>query len=701
MPPRKNKKKEIEVPPEPEPEPEPDPDAPFQRLIPGENQWDPPKLMIRPREQVQLSDKELGEEYTLVLNAQNPEAPHNIVRFSNKEKCFKHEAVVDQLMVHYSQEGHLLHTGSDEGRRQKEREDEEKTFNAKEAEKKKTAGAEAEDDPTATRNQFNFAERASQTLNRKLRERSTITEPPPSVEYAAQCTQWEMFDAYMEDIDRKKEQDAKGKKKDKDKEKPSKEKKGSDQNQEDEGKDSIVNSAAMAHASKILERMVNQNTFSDVTEDFKFWEDASDAFREEGTLLPLWKFTFDKAKKKHITCLRWNSEFNDLFAVGYGSYDFMKQSGGMLCLFSLKNPSWPEIHVTTPSGVMCMDWHPEHSSVLAVGLYDGTVAVYDVRDESMTPMYQSTVKTGKHTDPVWEVAWQPEDLAKNLNFYSISSDGRVTLWTLAKSNLEYSDLMKLKLEPSAMSKQASTDMDEEDSHLMGLAGGCCFDFSKLSQHLFLVGTEEGSIHKCSKAFTSDYLMTYSGHYMCIYTVRWNSFHKELFASCSADGTVKLWDNNTKSAVLSFDLNLQVGDLAWSPWSSTTFAACTADGKIHVFDLNENKKEAYCEQKVARRSKLTKVTFNPSAKTAVLLVGDDHGTIIALKPSPNLRWTAVTKAEAEEKAKAEAEAAASGPRRGAPKPKDDGESGEKKDPLVLEFEKMDKILDQAKKHQMIE
>ena len=45
-----------------------------------------------------------------------------------------------------------------------------------------------------------------------------------------------------------------------------------------------------AHAAKILERMVNLNTFEDIAQDFKFWEDASDQFREgEGTLLPLWK----------------------------------------------------------------------------------------------------------------------------------------------------------------------------------------------------------------------------------------------------------------------------------------------------------------------------------------------------------------------------------------------------------------------------
>ena len=199
--------------------------------------------------------------------------------------------------------------------------------------------------------------------------------------------------------------------------------------------------------------------------------------------------------------------------------------------------------------------------------------------------------------------------------------------------------------------------EEEDSALLGLAGGCCFDFSKLSEHLFLVGTEEGWIHKCSKAYNSEYLANYSGHYMAVYTVRWNPFHHKVFASCSADWTAKLWDHTTSTALLSFDLNVQVGDLAWSPWSSTTFAACTADGKVHVFDLNENKNEPYCEQKAVRKAKLTKVAFNGTSGTPIIAVGDDHGCVTTMKPSPNLRWTAVTKKAAEEKAKAEAEAAA--------------------------------------------
>lgn len=35
-----------------------------------------------------------------------------------------------------------------------------------------------------------------------------------------------------------------------------------------------------------------------------------------------------------------------------------------------------------------------------------------------------------------------------------------------------------------------------------------------------MGTEEGKIHKCSKAYSGQYLETYEGHNMAVYTLRW-------------------------------------------------------------------------------------------------------------------------------------------------------------------------------------
>ena len=183
---------------------------------------------------------------------------------------------------------------------------------------------------------------------------------------------------------------------------------------------------------------------------------------------------------------------------------------------------------------------------------------------------------------------------------------------------------------------SSPKEDPGEALLTGFANGSCFDFNNISEHLFVVGTEEGKIHKCSKAYSGQYLETYVGHHMAVYTVCWNPFHPRVFLSCSADWTVKMWDHNIQTAIMSFDLGNAVGDVAWSPYSSTVFAAVTSDGKVHVFDLAENKHEPLCEQKVVKRAKLTHVSFN--RKDPIIVVGDDRGGCNSLKLSPNLRST---------------------------------------------------------------
>ena len=56
----------------------------------------------------------------------------------------------------------------------------------------------------------------------------------------------------------------------------------------------------------VTERMVNQNTYDDIAQDFSYFEDASDEFRDqEGTLLPLWKFSYDKSKRLAVTSVCW------------------------------------------------------------------------------------------------------------------------------------------------------------------------------------------------------------------------------------------------------------------------------------------------------------------------------------------------------------------------------------------------------------
>lgn len=82
----------------------------------------------------------------------------------------------------------------------------------------------------------------------------------------------------------------------------------------------------------------------------------------------------------------------------------------MLLFYSLKNSAFPEYIYPTASGVQCLDIHPQRSYLVALGFYNGCVAVYSLKEKTQEPVYKSTAKTGKHTDPVWQVtAWSTAD----------------------------------------------------------------------------------------------------------------------------------------------------------------------------------------------------------------------------------------------------------------------------------------------------
>ncbi|KAK9529339.1 hypothetical protein VZT92_013441 [Zoarces viviparus] len=606
--------------------------------------WSHGKGLIKPPDQLELTETELNEEITRILTTNNPHAPQNIVHYSFKERAYKPTGVVDQMVVLFELEGSLVHQDSDEARRLRAKgdlpketatvatgtePDEEKpdtlgtlveVDEAGEEDRPDSAASKADMEPKAT-NQFKFSERASQTLNNPLRERSCQTEPPSRSIFAATANQWEIYDAYVEELQKqeknKEKQKAAASKKDTDK---SKKKPMLMETQNDD-------LTKVRKSAKILERMVHQNIFDDIAQDFKYFEDASDAFRgQEGTLLPLWKFQYDKAKGLSVTALCWSQKHQDLFAVGMGSYDFSKQGRGMLVHYTLKNTTFPEYIYPTDSGVLCLDIHEQHPLLVAVGFYDGCVAVYNLKKKGLEPVYKSTAKTGKHTDPVWQVRWQKDDMDNNRNFYSVSSDGRVVSWTLVKNELVFTDIIRL---------SGAVSEGPEGAQQPGIACGTAFDFHKQIDYLFLVGTEEGKIHKCSKTYSSQFLETYDAHSMSVEAIRWNHFHPKVFISCSSDWTVKIWDHTINTPMFTFDLKAAVGDVAWAPYSSTVFAAVTTDGKVHVFDLSVNKYEAICQQSVvAKKTKLTHIDFNPIHP--IVTVGDDRGSVSSFKLSPNLR-----------------------------------------------------------------
>ncbi|CCW62477.1 unnamed protein product [Phytomonas sp. EM1] len=586
-----------------------------------------------------------------ILKATDPNVRSTPVYFDYKKdaRMYKFYPSVGAVATHLSLDGLAIRKDSAEAIQQQE--DRERRLRETEEAAKAELNPDLIKDVVSTRilkNQFNYSDRGSQTMNNPIKNRSVITDPPPAILFGAMATAWAIYDAYEADRQQAEKASALQRKaasghrtgKDED---PTLSITGSaaGANVEDDTTSAsrssfnVMKSKAFAGALKIMERMVNQNDCFDIIDDFKFWEDQSDLYKEEGTLLPLWQFYTERSRKRAVTSIAQSNQYSDFFAVGYGSYDFQKPCKGGIHCFTLKNavptisgnsPSaHPEFSFNIESGVLSLAFHPVHSHLLACGLFDGSVCVFDlhIKDDPrhQKPIYSATVRTGKHTESVWQLYWLDDPTV--LSFNSISTDGRLTNWQLHKKELVSKDIMSLSSDTVAL---------DPEGMLLNHLGGMCMDQSPVHGQM-VVGTQEGVVMLCTTT-NVQYLERFEGHNMAVYTVRWNPYHPDVFISCSEDWTIKLWLKSSSKPLLTFDVGDAVGDVAWAPYSATVFAAVTSNGKVIVFDLNQNKTEPLCVQTVVKNAKLTHVVFN--RVNPILLVGDSRGTVLVLKLSPNLR-----------------------------------------------------------------
>jgi len=347
-----------------------------------------------------------------------------------------------------------------------------------------------------------------------------------------------------------------------------------------------------------------------------------------------------------VTCAEWNRHNQDLLAVSYGdTAPVPSMPGGLVLFWSLKNPTYPERVIRTRTGVTALHFSSVHPNMVAAGTHDGSVMLWDLRRPSDAPVLKSgssvsTHNDQKHTDIVWETRWvdqgpdkQPPEL-----LVSVSSDGNVLQWSL-KKGLEQMCLMQLKRLPNPHLGSNSV-YGHKEGIVFRKSSGFCVDFPRHDPSTYLVGTEDGLVHRCSTSYNESFLDTYYGHSGPVYRVRCNPFMSNAFLTCSADWTMKLWTTKPpaghppESPLLTFqsiDLYDSVNDVIWAPHNSTSFAAAMDDGRIELWDLSEKPLDpivVHYPQANQPQRRRTCVRFSPNSP--VLVAGDGQGSVDVMR-----------------------------------------------------------------------
>ncbi|XP_028942765.1 WD repeat-containing protein 78, partial [Antrostomus carolinensis] len=342
----------------------------------------------------------------------------------------------------------------------------------------------------------------------------------------------------------------------------------------------------------------------------------------------LWSYVCDLTQGHSVSSMAWSKVNPDLLAVGYGAFDFKDQKKGLACCWSLKNPMWPERVFRSEHGVTALDFSTASPNLLAVGMYNGSVAIYNVQSCKDTALLDSSESSNKHTGPVWQVRWVEQDRGptgdgKKERLICISADGRVTEWFIQK-RLDCTDLMKIKQRESEKKKLPSEKERRSEALILQHAAGMCFDFHPKDTDLYLAGTEEGHIHKCSSSCNEQFLETYRGHKGPVYKVAWNPFSTDMFLSCSADWSIILWHQDSQTPALTFSSTAAfVHDIMWSPKSPFIFAAAN-ESQVEIWDLSVSILNPVISCFADPGVKFTSVLF--ARNTDCLLVGNSKGEV---------------------------------------------------------------------------
>uniref|UniRef100_A0A1A8M443 Dynein axonemal intermediate chain 4 n=1 Tax=Nothobranchius pienaari TaxID=704102 RepID=A0A1A8M443_9TELE len=251
-------------------------------------------------------------------------------------------------------------------------------------------------------------------------------------------------------------------------------------------------------------------------------------------------FSCELSRGRSISSLAWNKKNPDLLAVGYGEPDSRNQKAGLVCCWSLNNPTRPERIIHCNSVVTCLDFSACSPGQLAVGMCDGTIAVYDVQ----SPDAKSQVISGWHPGP--------------------------------------------------------------------------------DSSIYLIGTREGVIHKCSCSNRQQFLEMYKKHFAPVTSISWCPLNPDLFLSCSADCTIQLWKHDRLKPVLGFATTYgSVHDIKWSPKAATVFGAVNKE-QLEIWNLDSSFLVPIIVQPAAPGVTMTSLLF--ASHTDCVVVGDSEGQV---------------------------------------------------------------------------
>ncbi|KAG8554930.1 hypothetical protein GDO81_003934, partial [Engystomops pustulosus] len=342
-----------------------------------------------------------------------------------------------------------------------------------------------------------------------------------------------------------------------------------------------------------------------------------------------------------VTSVTWNAT-GSVLACSYGRLgdgDWSTEKS-YVCTWNLDrrgfNPHHPDLALDVPSSVMCLAFHPSRPSLIAGGLYNGEVLVWDTSRTDDPLIGRTGLSADSHMDAVYQVQWLQEGpQSHKLQVLSVSTDGKILVWQMEKEGQ-----LTLHNGYALVSQQMPSRMNK---HIRGdtAVGVTCLSSSRFDPSVFVVGVEGGHLLKCSTAVQTAALtsmassiplkapaqFTFSPHGGPVYCVDCSPFHRNLFLSAGTDGHAHLYSMLQEKPLASLQLSQKyLFSIQWSPVRPLVFAAASGEGELLLFDFGKSsQKPSLSIKQTSNEKPVYCLAFN-QAQSQLLAAGDGTGVV---------------------------------------------------------------------------
>lgn len=342
------------------------------------------------------------------------------------------------------------------------------------------------------------------------------------------------------------------------------------------------------------------------------------------TMKPLWTLECMETQNRPILSIAFNPKNPNILAVAHGKFNYADNTDGLICIWCTKNPCVPERLYRFKTPLTSLSFSNKNANWLACGNANGDVFILDVTSHVKKVIAMSERNTNASFEPIWVTNWRLTD-----NFYEFvmtaGQDGRINKFTSTKTHdFICTPMMRIStVEGKMKGLETPKQCVKVDVPITRNPAALCMKWHPHVSHWYLVGTDEGCVHKCSTHYLNQHMDVFKAHAGPVYSMEYSSFMSSLLVTCGADSAIRIWIEDLDEVIMTLNCTSAVYDIAWCPINATILISVNGFC-LSVWDLRRKTHAPCTEYLFPANVTLTYVRFSESGEN--IFVGDTLGRV---------------------------------------------------------------------------